>query len=501
MKNRKTLLKLAWFTFLFALTVCLLMVLRPTLLNHHESVHLVYLSFYDGLIAILGLYIILFFRQYGLLDHLCYAGVFLLAAVGFFLIGRWDQVACLIEPNFYLLTAASGLYFTGVSFIPGLYQSSRNLYNERITQSYSPLIEEFLHNERQYLEIEAEKGRLEKNKESLSRLSDVVRQLNKFMSIDDVSNYLREVLIERIGTGNLAIVIRNEDRAASKRPDANERHFLGHGLSDMMTRYIEFIEDKIGHFFYLSSLSFYTLRIADDWPEADQLENESLTYFLVIPFYVGKKPRGFVGFFLKEQNEIKDLELNFAIFTVRNAALSLNKILLYDQIKRLSLRDGLTRLYLRRVFQERLHEEFDRTKRYSSPLALVIMDVDHFKRFNDNYGHLMGDEVLRKVGGNILQSLEEPMFAARYGGEEFVVICPSCPDVEKFASSVKRLIQDDSVVTESGERLKVTVSVGIAVTSAEIQSAEELIRRADEALYYAKEHGRDKIVVYPGRIV
>jgi len=172
-----------------------------------------------------------------------------------------------------------------------------------------------------------------------------------------------------------------------------------------------------------------------------------------------------------------------------------------------SITDALTGLRNRRFFDERLHEEFGRAQRYSDPVSLIMLDLDHFKRVNDRHGHQTGDLVLRESAELIRASLRDPDIPARYGGEEFAVILPKThvQGALAVAERVWRAI-GNKVFRHSVERvgetspaveLRVTVSIGVAFfPSKDIASAELLVKYADEALYQAKRSGRNSICLY-----
>ena len=162
------------------------------------------------------------------------------------------------------------------------------------------------------------------------------------------------------------------------------------------------------------------------------------------------------------------------------------------QLRELALRDGLTGLLNRRYWEECLEREFARHMRYQSPGSLVMFDIDHFKRFNDTYGHQLGDEVIREVARITKQLARETDFAGRYGGEEFVVMLPdtaiegAMQFAERLRHAVARLDID-----HMDEVLKVTVSLGVAELHEGMTTHQELIEVADKALYQSKEKGRN----------
>ena len=173
------------------------------------------------------------------------------------------------------------------------------------------------------------------------------------------------------------------------------------------------------------------------------------------------------------------------------------------ELERLSVTDGLTGLYNHRYFVERLHEEFRRAQRYRDPVSLMMLDLDHFKRVNDDHGHPFGDRVLRGTAELLSSSLREPDICARYGGEEFAIILPKTPRAGAFVVAERFLGRMREKVylheaTDGTREVRVTASVGVAAFPCEgVDSPEALIARADEALYRAKGEGRNTIRGHP----
>ncbi len=200
---------------------------------------------------------------------------------------------------------------------------------------------------------------------------------------------------------------------------------------------------------------------------------------------------------------------DLAKFEVLSAYLVLQakKVKLYETVKELAIRDGLTGVFVRRHFLERFEEELRRSDKFSLPLAVLMLDIDHFKRYNDEFGHLAGDGTLKQVASILLESLRKVDIVARYGGEEFVVVMPETrregaqEAAERIRSNVAR--HNFKVYNES---TRVTVSIGVALFPVDLppaaaltphsDTAFELIRHADKALYRAKEEGRNRVVLF-----
>jgi len=181
---------------------------------------------------------------------------------------------------------------------------------------------------------------------------------------------------------------------------------------------------------------------------------------------------------------------------IQGLGLALNNALLHDDLQRVAALDPLTGLYNRRFGMKRLDEELARIQRSQSPLSLIIVDLDHFKRLNDTYGHLAGDKVLIRGASVIRDMLRKGDVVMRYGGEEFIAILPGSDigDGREVAERIRFAIGQSSVDV-AGHTLKVTASLGVACSSPDrLLSAEDLIRLADARLYASKAGGRDRVV-------
>ncbi len=168
------------------------------------------------------------------------------------------------------------------------------------------------------------------------------------------------------------------------------------------------------------------------------------------------------------------------------------------QLERLAIRDGLTTLYNHRHFQERLAVEVARSKRYGDPLACILSDIDHFKHFNDTYGHQAGDAILSEMGKLFKELTRSCDVPARYGGEEFAIILPKCDlSMALFCAERLRKTIEDNEFTFKDVTFRVTISIGGAIFPDErISSHGELLEGADKALYSAKRGGRNRVEIF-----
>jgi two-component system cell cycle response regulator len=166
-----------------------------------------------------------------------------------------------------------------------------------------------------------------------------------------------------------------------------------------------------------------------------------------------------------------------------------------------AINDGLTGLYNRAYFMHFLELEIKRSQRRGHSLGLMIIDLDRFKLINDNLGHLAGDQLLFEVASVIKTGIREVDLAARYGGEEFVIIMPyiDSDGITKVAWRLHKLISDFSYSIDSDPHIQsITASIGVALFPTHARTSKELIQKADEMLYQAKNTGRNKVCICQG---
>ncbi|MBI3920835.1 MAG: sensor domain-containing diguanylate cyclase [Armatimonadetes bacterium] len=226
------------------------------------------------------------------------------------------------------------------------------------------------------------------------------------------------------------------------------------------------------------------------------LKKYSSNSLLTVPLKIKGKTIGVLnvnnkqptGVFTPDDQNLLSLFANQAAVMIENANL-------YQNMERLATTDGLTGLFVHRYFQESLDDELRRAKRYQRPLSVLMMDIDHFKRLNDTYGHQAGDHVLREMA-QILNRVgrQGHDIIARYGGEEFIIALVETPKrgalraAERFRSAVEACQW-----VHKNKPIQVTVSVGVSNYPLDTDTRESLIRMADEALYLAKESGRNRV--------
>ena len=247
------------------------------------------------------------------------------------------------------------------------------------------------------------------------------------------------------------------------------------------------------------------LFIVEDTAEAEFFNNplavaEGLRSLIAVPLKVQNKIVGVLYVDDFEPRSFSEKRLKSLSILASFASMCIDNARLHERTRQLACTDGLTGLYNHRQFKQVFREEMARTIRYEKPLALVMFDVDDFKKFNDTYGHPNGDKVLVDVAQILQGALREYDIVFRYGGEEFIAILPETGIVGALiaAERARRAIQDEtpkSLGPISGHG--VTVSAGVACYPRDGQDLDTLLKATDDLLYVAKKHGKNKVYHHP----
>ena len=214
---------------------------------------------------------------------------------------------------------------------------------------------------------------------------------------------------------------------------------------------------------------------------------------LCLPMIARGETIGLLHLDFKHQDTIDRSIQNLAKTVAQNLAMSFANLQLQQKLRYQSFRDPLTGMYNRRYLQEALKKEIDRAQRKGQFVSIMMLDIDHFKRFNDVYGHSAGDLVLNQVGSYLLSEIRQYDIACRFGGEELIIVMPDINlentvlGAERIREGIKSLhLEHEGKILQA-----VTVSIGVSCFPDDGTKAEDLIKAADRALYRAKEDGRD----------
>ena len=284
-------------------------------------------------------------------------------------------------------------------------------------------------------------------------------------------------------------VLGDEDEGLSKQNDELESRasniFALYDITKEITHSLK--KDELFSFFkdkLEEHMDFEDCRLVDSKADLEKLKG-----YLKFPLFAKKS---IIGYLLIKGILQQDKD-KFSILA-RQFALGLRRARLYGKIEELSITDSLTGAHTRRYCLERFAEEFQRAEKHNLRLTLLMADIDHFKRYNDKYGHLVGDVVLKEITKTIKLCIREIDLLGRFGGEEFIIIFP---DTSKegavfVAERIRQEIEKQQIKAYD-ETLNGTISIGVATFPKDAVDYKELIDKADWALYRAKKMGRNRV--------
>ena len=226
-------------------------------------------------------------------------------------------------------------------------------------------------------------------------------------------------------------------------------------------------------------------------PESSRLFKESASR-MSIPLISFGQTLGVLTLHSSQRNAFRESELQSLEAVADICANSIQNAHYVERVKQLAYLDGLTGIFNRRFFELRIMEEIERARRYGTGMAVIMADIDQFKRLNDEFGHLLGDEVLRQVSSLFHQQLRKIDVVCRYGGEEFAILLTQTNAAQAItiAEKLRRLVEGFQF---PGVPRTVTMSAGVAAFPAHGRSRDEIIRAADNGLYAAKQAGRNRV--------
>ena len=223
-------------------------------------------------------------------------------------------------------------------------------------------------------------------------------------------------------------------------------------------------------------------------------EKPQFNSLIIVPLIIQHRIIGILRLDSKEKSAYAADDLRLLDFISDLASAAINNARLYMKTEELAITDSLTGLYVHRYFKERLTEEFNLCKEEESKLSILMLDIDHFKDYNDKYGHAAGDKVLKGITDIMRGNTAEIDILARYGGEEFVVLFPG--EGKRKAKSIAENIRKDIESTPfilRRQETKITISAGVASFPDDASNEEDLLKKMDFSLYKAKKEGRNKV--------
>lgn len=338
-----------------------------------------------------------------------------------------------------------------------------DLYDIRKNKIFINQIPNYIKNSRLY-------ESLKENLASLTTLEQTSDFLYSTLDLDKLYNYILDVVAGTMGMSGGIIFKKQNDKI-------NSIQNIG-------------IEEKSGLYYYLKGRSEEILSKNEILFENNEEIYEEIKTLLAIPINLDEYQGVLFSFQKKFKRVINENKKKFLRTLSNQIKVSIKNALSHQKVKELSIRDRLTKLYNHSYFQERLKDMINQN------FALTILDIDHFKDFNDVYGHQAGDEVLRELAKLLKYATRDKDLVARYGGEEFIIVF-NIINKNKLNMIINRLMERirQMEVYYEQEKLQVTVSIGVTINQPRIDST-QLIKQADEALYAAKNSGRDTIKFY-----
>lgn len=337
------------------------------------------------------------------------------------------------------------------------------------------------------LEVEDSFEEFRKQILDLNTMLEIGKTLNASLSITDIMDIIILTCQGHFHASE-AIILLSEDesnnRFITRRASIDEELVIG----DL--KLIEYIREKEG------IIEVEELKELTGFEKIHEYLSKKKVVLLIPMKFRGKvngilclheKEAEFGPKYTEEEKRYLDIIAGFASVAIENARL-------YE----MATTDRKTKLYNHGYFQNKLIEEINRAERYHTDLSLLMLDLDHFKRINDTYGHMFGDEVLIGTAKTLKQQLREFDIPARFGGEEFAIILPET-NANEARIVAERLRKSISLreYYASGEKVRITVSIGIARFIHNRQMTEDiLIEHADKALYNAKQTGRNRVCIY-----
>lgn len=324
-------------------------------------------------------------------------------------------------------------------------------------------------------------------------LMEISEAITSTLKLDEVLNLILANLSKIIGVQRCSIMLLNNERKSLtmraslglKKIDRSRTISMGEGIAGWVAKKGEplLIQDIDKHPFYKRTKN-------------EKYISKSL---LSVPIRYKDTVIGVLNITnKKDQKAFTEVEQKLVSYYADQVSIAIENANLYSQVERMAITDALTGLANHRYFQDILKNSFSFAKESNMSLSMIMSDVDDFKKLNDTYGHLTGDQVLSQIGSIMLNNLQEKeFFASRYGGEEFAIILPGINENAAFdvAETLRKIIHDLKIEADN-ETISISISCGVAMIQKDINTQQKLIDHADKAMYHAKRTGKNKTIRY-----
>jgi diguanylate cyclase (GGDEF)-like protein len=371
---------------------------------------------------------------------------------------------------------------------------NKNLVKE-VNEKYDQLSNAQNEVKNQYEKLREANIKLEETNERLTNsisefytLQQISQAINSIFDIKELLRYVNDVVLGVLGVSNSTVILYDERKnklKVSTTSIKNSTELVS--LSDNVNSIVLMDVLDSGKIFVENFVDY------DDFPFTRGRDVKSI---LCMPFNTRTKRYGLLLIEHKVVNAFDNENMNFLNTISIQLGIALENAELYQKLQSMATTDGLTGIYNRMYLHEKLKEELMRAQELNYPLTLAIFDIDHFKKFNDTYGHLFGDKVLKSIADVVNGALRSSDILARFGGEEFIIILPRTSVLEAYQKIYNLSIKiSRSVISDNLVSASVTASFGIAGYPHHASSDNEIIRFADDALYEAKKAGRNCVMV------
>lgn len=239
----------------------------------------------------------------------------------------------------------------------------------------------------------------------------------------------------------------------------------------------------------------------DSYPHHKTILEEGVKSFMAITLRAEGKIVGILYVNDFKPREFDKGQVSIVSLLATQATFAIENIMLLEKTEIMAITDELTKLHNHRFFVRSLNEELKRAARYKQNLSLIMIDVDHFKHYNDTQGHLMGNDVLKEIARIMQNNIRDIDVVARYGGEEFAIVLPQTDKAKASvtAERIRAAVEEfDFPKGENQPGKRVTISLGVSMSPDDGLTGAELVGRADEMLYKAKREGRNRVCIYKG---
>jgi diguanylate cyclase (GGDEF)-like protein len=336
--------------------------------------------------------------------------------------------------------------------------------------------------------IKVKERELEKLNVDLSALHETGREVSGSLKTDEILNSMLAGIANKLGYPRLKFFLaKGEEALSEKTYPSNEGRNNWQVDSEALSKVIQEKSPQ--------SVIQPLPEKKNFWGKKVLRKKGPYSVHLFSPLTVKDKLEGVVAVGIDVASELEPSRIHTLETLTRQVATVLENAQLYEEVEQLSITDELTGLFNRRHFMTKLTEDINRARRYNYPLSLVMLDIDHFKKINDTYGHSQGDTVIKEIAELLKKDPRAGDIVARYGGEEFMAIYPytELGDAALAAERLRVLVESHPFPGKKSP-LKVTISLGVATFPSEaVKDEDSLISQVDKQLYKAKQKGRNKV--------